>query len=154
MSSRIVIPSLSLLWPTFNCSPQGAVEQQVRVQDPIKTPEKSSPTTFQDPIHLDISSYSLCVTLYHVHSPRVTSLTDQWDARMHTIRTSLLNSVRPVDVMKIIIFSCTLYFRCFRLLIAITLKAEPEGTLRLKVNLTGYWLVWQNSESHVASSVD
>ena len=26
-------------------------------------------------------------------------------------------------------------------------------TLRLKVNLTGYWLVWQHYESHVAGSV-
>ena len=44
--------------------------------------------------------------------------------------------------------------RVFSLLITITLKAEPEGTLRLKVNLTGYWLVGQCYKSHEAHSVD
>ena len=44
--------------------------------------------------------------------------------------------------------------RCFDLLITITFKAGPEGTLRLKVELTGSWLGWQCYESHVARSVD
>lgn len=41
-----------------------------------------------------------------------------------------------------------------RLLITTVFQAEPEGTLRLKVNLTGCWPEWQYHESHVARSVD
>ena len=43
---------------------------------------------------------------------------------------------------------------CFSLFIPIAFKADPEGTLRLKVNPTGFWLVRQCYESHVARSVD
>ena len=39
-----------------------------------------------------------------------------------------------------------LSIKCFGLVI--------KDTLRLKVNLTGYWLVWLQYESHVAHSVD
>ena len=34
------------------------------------------------------------------------------------------------------------------------LAAELEGTLMLKIYMTGYWLVWQYYESHVVCSVD
>ena len=57
--------------------------------------------------------------------------------------------------MKIIIFSCAFASSdVSAFFIAITLKAELDCRLRLKVNLTGYWLVLQYSESHVARSVD
>ena len=59
-----------------------------------------------------------------------------------------------MDVSDISSFVYLCVIRCSRLLIAIALQAEPEDTLRPKVDLTVYWLVWQYYENHVARSVD